>query len=260
MDARCFPTFLSACPSACQSRTASRERTPLHDVSKVKTRCAHGKHQLLWMLLTLSLKPLQQSVSSKLSKITKWLCSLKKLWLMSAADVVCIVAHKLFNTSVIHLISILSCWIQKLILWIKIYMKIVLGCSNNSFLSFCPNRIVSVKETRLTSLAANILIGLSVFMLPVPLQWIPKPVLYGLFLYIAATSLDGNQMVDRMTLLLKEQVNMKQIRGVWFGLLIWLLISANPVPHSILLSLCFLRIDWALQMITSSSVKNKTNN
>ncbi|KAM4585634.1 solute carrier family 4 member 11-like [Fundulus diaphanus] len=67
--------------------------------------------------------------------------------------------------------------------------------------------IVSVKETRLTSLAANILIGLSAFMLPIPLQWIPKPVLYGLFLYIAATSLDGNQMVDRMTLLLKEQTS-----------------------------------------------------
>lgn len=44
-------------------------------------------------------------------------------------------------------------------------------------------------------------------MLPIPLQWIPKPVLYGLFLYIAATSLDGNQMVDRMCLLLKEQVS-----------------------------------------------------
>lgn len=65
--------------------------------------------------------------------------------------------------------------------------------------------IVSVKETRLTALAANILIGVSAFMLPFPLQWIPKPVLYGLFLYIAATSLDGNQMVDRMALLLKEQ-------------------------------------------------------
>ncbi|KAJ3582075.1 hypothetical protein NHX12_015910 [Muraenolepis orangiensis] len=67
--------------------------------------------------------------------------------------------------------------------------------------------IVSVKETRLTSLAANILIGVSVFMLPIPLQWIPKPVLYGLFLYIAATSLDGNQMVDRMALLFKEQTS-----------------------------------------------------
>lgn len=67
--------------------------------------------------------------------------------------------------------------------------------------------IVSVKEQRLTSLVANILIGLSAFMLPIPLQWIPKPVLYGLFLYIAATSLDGNQMVDRMALLLKEQTS-----------------------------------------------------
>ncbi|RVE67500.1 hypothetical protein OJAV_G00103590 [Oryzias javanicus] len=67
--------------------------------------------------------------------------------------------------------------------------------------------IVSVKETRLTSLVANVLIGLSAFMLPIPLQWIPKPVLYGLFLYVAATSLDGNQMVDRMTLLLKEQTS-----------------------------------------------------
>ncbi|XP_030224313.1 sodium bicarbonate transporter-like protein 11 isoform X1 [Gadus morhua] len=67
--------------------------------------------------------------------------------------------------------------------------------------------IVSVKETRLTSLAANILIGVSVYMLPIPLQLIPKPVLYGLFLYIAATSLDGNQMVDRMQLLFKEQTS-----------------------------------------------------
>ncbi|XP_023846071.1 solute carrier family 4 member 11 isoform X1 [Salvelinus sp. IW2-2015] len=67
--------------------------------------------------------------------------------------------------------------------------------------------IVNVKETRITALTANILIGLSVFLLPIPLQWIPKPVLYGLFLYIAATSLDGNQMFDRILLLLKEQTS-----------------------------------------------------
>lgn len=72
--------------------------------------------------------------------------------------------------------------------------------------------IVSVKETCLPALAANVLIGLSAFMMPIPLQWIPKPVLYGLFLYIAATSLDGNQMVDRMALLLKEQVSTKDTR------------------------------------------------
>lgn len=79
---------------------------------------------------------------------------------------------------------------------------------------FVLNSIVSVKETRLTSLAANILIGLSAFMLPIPLQWIPKPVLYGLFLYIAATSLDGNQMVDRMCLLLKEQVSRERCHSL----------------------------------------------
>lgn len=67
--------------------------------------------------------------------------------------------------------------------------------------------IVQVKETRLTSLAANIFIGISLLLLPVPLQWIPKPVLYGLFLYIALTSIDGNQMCDRMALLLKEQTS-----------------------------------------------------
>uniref|UniRef100_A0A671MZG6 Sodium bicarbonate transporter-like protein 11 n=1 Tax=Sinocyclocheilus anshuiensis TaxID=1608454 RepID=A0A671MZG6_9TELE len=67
--------------------------------------------------------------------------------------------------------------------------------------------IVSVKETRVTSLVANILIGVSLFLLPVPLQWIPKPVLYGLFLHIALTSIDGNQMCDRMALLLKEQTS-----------------------------------------------------
>ncbi|KTF90638.1 hypothetical protein cypCar_00044881, partial [Cyprinus carpio] len=36
------------------------------------------------------------------------------------------------------------------------------------------------------------------------LHWVPKPALYGLFLYIALMSIDGNQMCDRMALLLKE--------------------------------------------------------
>lgn len=84
---------------------------------------------------------------------------------------------------------------------------------------FSAHSIVSVKETRLTSLAANFLIGMSAFMLPTPLQWIPKPVLYGLFLYIAATSLDGNQMVDRMALLLKEQVSRREMMRLWWDLL-----------------------------------------
>uniref|UniRef100_A0A5F8HIU7 Solute carrier family 4 member 11 n=1 Tax=Monodelphis domestica TaxID=13616 RepID=A0A5F8HIU7_MONDO len=69
----------------------------------------------------------------------------------------------------------------------------------------CPCRIVSVRETRLTALGANVLVGLSLLLFPIPLQSIPKPVLYGLFLYVAFTSLDGSQLCERIVLLLKEQ-------------------------------------------------------
>ncbi|XP_071952176.1 solute carrier family 4 member 11-like [Antedon mediterranea] len=67
------------------------------------------------------------------------------------------------------------------------------------------NIIVRVRETRVTSLFSHILIGLSLFMIPDPLQYIPKPVLYGLFLYVAYTALDGNQLFERMKLLITEQ-------------------------------------------------------
>ncbi|XP_032714959.1 sodium bicarbonate transporter-like protein 11 isoform X3 [Lontra canadensis] len=67
--------------------------------------------------------------------------------------------------------------------------------------------IVNVKETRLTTLGASILVGFSLLLLPFPLQWIPKPVLYGLFLYIALTSIDGNQLFERVALLLKDQAS-----------------------------------------------------
>lgn len=66
-----------------------------------------------------------------------------------------------------------------------------------------------MKETRLTTLGASILVGFSLLLLPFPLQWIPKPVLYGLFLYIALTSIDGNQLFERVALLLKDQVSVR---------------------------------------------------
>ncbi|XP_036101814.1 sodium bicarbonate transporter-like protein 11 isoform X1 [Molossus molossus] len=67
--------------------------------------------------------------------------------------------------------------------------------------------IMNVRETRLTTLGASILVGFSLLMLPFPLQWIPKPVLYGLFLYIALTSIDANQLFERLALLLKDQAS-----------------------------------------------------
>ncbi|KAJ8040324.1 Sodium bicarbonate transporter-like protein 11 [Holothuria leucospilota] len=65
--------------------------------------------------------------------------------------------------------------------------------------------IVRVRETRLSALISHIMIGLSLLMLPSPLQLIPTPVLYGLFLYVGYTSLDGNQLFERVVLLITEQ-------------------------------------------------------
>jgi len=68
-------------------------------------------------------------------------------------------------------------------------------------------RITNVRETRLASLIAHLLILASVFgLLPEPLKKIPTSVLHGLFLYMAATSVAGNEMFERMLLLITEQV------------------------------------------------------
>lgn len=54
---------------------------------------------------------------------------------------------------------------------------------------------------------AHFLLLLSSFtIVPFPLNYIPTSVLHGLFLYMAATSLTGNEMFERMLLLITEQV------------------------------------------------------
>lgn len=50
------------------------------------------------------------------------------------------------------------------------------------------------------------MIALSLLMLPTPLTLIPTMVLDGLFLFMAITALDGNQMFERALLLITEQV------------------------------------------------------
>ncbi|XP_022783031.1 sodium bicarbonate transporter-like protein 11 [Stylophora pistillata] len=65
--------------------------------------------------------------------------------------------------------------------------------------------IVKVRETRLTGFLSSTLIALSLLMLPIPLTLIPTPVLDGLFLFMAMTSLYGNQMFERALLLVTEQ-------------------------------------------------------
>eukprot|EP00095_Tigriopus_kingsejongensis_P000918 maker-scaffold186_size273091-snap-gene-1.39 protein:Tk00918 transcript:maker-scaffold186_size273091-snap-gene-1.39-mRNA-1 annotation:"hypothetical protein DAPPUDRAFT_40435" len=65
--------------------------------------------------------------------------------------------------------------------------------------------VVWVRETRLTNLFSNILIGISMLFLGFVLTYIPTPVLDGLFLYLAITALYGNQMFERISLLFMEQ-------------------------------------------------------
>ncbi|XP_053206492.1 solute carrier family 4 member 11-like [Panonychus citri] len=65
--------------------------------------------------------------------------------------------------------------------------------------------VVYVRETRITGIIAHILIGLSLYLIPYPLTYIPVPVLDGLFLYCAFASLRGNSFYERFLLLITEQ-------------------------------------------------------
>lgn len=69
-----------------------------------------------------------------------------------------------------------------------------------------------MRETRLTGIISHVLIGLSLLLLPYPMSYIPRPVLDGLFLYIAITALFGNQMFDRIMLLFTEQVSIHSVK------------------------------------------------
>ncbi|CAI5688043.1 unnamed protein product [Oreochromis niloticus] len=60
-------------------------------------------------------------------------------------------------------------------------------------------RFLGIREQRLTGLVIFLLMGLSVFMTRV-LKLIPMPVLYGVFLYMGASSLKGIQFFDRLKL------------------------------------------------------------
>ncbi|XP_044270897.1 band 3 anion transport protein isoform X2 [Tribolium madens] len=60
--------------------------------------------------------------------------------------------------------------------------------------------LIEVKEQRISALAVSILVGLSVLMSPL-LKRVPMAVLFGVFLYMGAASIDGIQFFDRIKLL-----------------------------------------------------------
>ncbi|KAK2546137.1 Slc4a4 [Columba livia] len=77
-------------------------------------------------------------------------------------------------------------------------------------------KFLGVREQRVTGFIVFILTGVSVFMAPI-LQFIPMPVLYGVFLYMGVASLNGVQFMDRLKLLLmplKHQPDFIYLRHV----------------------------------------------
>ncbi len=60
-------------------------------------------------------------------------------------------------------------------------------------------RVIHMRENRVTPLAIHLLIGLSLVLLSL-LQQVPMAVLYGLFLYMGVVSMSGNQFFDRLKL------------------------------------------------------------
>jgi sodium borate transporter 11 len=65
---------------------------------------------------------------------------------------------------------------------------------------FRDGRIAHVRETRITSIVCNLLILWSLRLVPYPLGYIPVPVLDGLFLYCAVSSLRGSSLFARICL------------------------------------------------------------
>ncbi|XP_062874135.1 electrogenic sodium bicarbonate cotransporter 4 isoform X2 [Trichomycterus rosablanca] len=77
-------------------------------------------------------------------------------------------------------------------------------------------QFLGVREQRLTGILVFVLTGVSIFLAPI-LQFIPMPVLYGVFLYMGVASLGGIQFWDRVKLFLmpaKHQPDFAYLRHV----------------------------------------------
>lgn len=61
------------------------------------------------------------------------------------------------------------------------------------------DRIIHIRENRISALAIHVLLGLSLCLLAV-LKAVPMAVLYGLFLFMGVVSMKGNQLFERLSL------------------------------------------------------------
>ncbi|XP_051751645.1 electrogenic sodium bicarbonate cotransporter 4 isoform X1 [Ctenopharyngodon idella] len=77
-------------------------------------------------------------------------------------------------------------------------------------------QFLGVREQRLTGILVFVMTGVSIFLAPI-LQFIPMPVLYGVFLYMGVASLSGIQFWDRIKLIMmpaKHQPDFSYLRHV----------------------------------------------
>ncbi|XP_063050991.1 electrogenic sodium bicarbonate cotransporter 4 [Engraulis encrasicolus] len=77
-------------------------------------------------------------------------------------------------------------------------------------------QFLGVREQRVTGILVFVLTGVSIFLAPI-LQFIPMPVLYGVFLYMGVASLSGIQFWDRIKLFMmpsKHQPDFSYLRHV----------------------------------------------
>jgi mannitol/fructose-specific phosphotransferase system IIA component (Ntr-type) len=65
-------------------------------------------------------------------------------------------------------------------------------------------RIIHVRENRLTGVVIHVAIGLVLFLMLDKLQMIPKSTLYGLFLFMGVVSMSGNQFFTRTSLWIRD--------------------------------------------------------
>lgn len=77
-------------------------------------------------------------------------------------------------------------------------MEEVVGAENEKH-----EQVIHVRENRVTGLSIHLLLGMSLFLLPL-LSKIPMAVLYGLFLFMGVVSMSGNQFFERLSLWLKD--------------------------------------------------------
>ncbi|XP_063675729.1 solute carrier family 4 member 11-like isoform X2 [Bolinopsis microptera] len=115
--------------------------------------------------------------------------------------------YDMFVTGVINAILSIFClpWLHGALPHSPLHVRALADIEEHIENGHVTETIVYVRETRLTTLVAHIFIGASVLMIPYPLNLIPIPVLYGLFVFLAVTSLGELQIWERFVLIFTEQ-------------------------------------------------------